>query len=370
MVDSRKFIEIIDWDINASLQHGVTNYFLGPCYAMADVGYTTELVCLVKDKKLKPFPIDEHKVKVIYLTSFLSYFTYLLKNRKNIIYANSRTFQTLCVPFFSKNSFFVSHGNPIPGVENFFLKRWIKISSYKLALSLFKGIRAISKAEFEILNNWLIGFNKVRYIPLVVDHKYYSQNLLPSKGIKKKYNIPSHKKIILFFAVFSPRKRPEVLIQALSILKQKRNDFFVIFSGPDYMKDEGKKTVYQQVQEEGLVQETLFTGKIEPDKIKEIFTITDIAVSTSAHEGAPVAIAEAAARGVGLCLSNIPGFREYDYAFFHEIGDSKKLAQDLEKYLDNPQLLSEHKEKNALVVKNLRDYDTVNKQLVHFFTQT
>ncbi|MFA6461386.1 MAG: glycosyltransferase family 4 protein [Candidatus Woesearchaeota archaeon] len=371
-INAPLFIQIMDDDVQNSTLYltEVENYFTNVNYAMYDAGYNSILVCLQRKKNLPPpkYSLNYQKMKVVYLTTLFTFIRFMLSHRKAIVYANGRYYKTLITGLLNRQAYFISHGNPLPGVENGLIKRTIKRFLYKISMFFFRKIRAISSEEMRILKEFKIPC-KVEHIPLVIDHHFYSSKLVHSP-ILKKYSLPKDKPIILFFAMLSKRKNPYTFLQALNLLKEKGCSFEAVFVGgeKDLLAESGTG-IQELIKEFNLESHCKYLGLLNSKQIVEIFNISRISVCTSYHEGNPLTVAQSAAAGLGLCLANIPGLREYrGVALIHEVGDAKKLAEDLNLMLINKKFCKERGLAAQKLVRKTRDSKVIKEKIVRFLT--
>ena len=223
--------------------------------------------------------------------------------------------------------------------------------------------------DVKILSGWGVPKKKIKHIPLSIDYKLFSKKL-DAAPILKKYDIPKGKKILLFLAVITPRKRPDILLKAAQeLILAKQKNFHIIFAGPDKLEQEGWESLPTLIEKQGLKDYCTLTGTLDSKRVHEIMSISDIGICTSWHEGNPRSVAEYGAGKLALCLSKIPGLIEYDgCALFHKVGDYKKLAEDIKKYISDKRLFDADRQKAYKFISSTRDYDNISSQLKEWFT--
>ena len=95
-----------------------------------------------------------------------------------------------------------------------------------------------------------------------------------------------------------------------------------------------------------------------------------IYLNDSQDEGQCVAVFEAALSGCGLCLPNIMSFTDVfkDKALFHDVGDYKKLSENIIYYLDHPELIKDHNEKNIKMIREKYNSNIIEEEMSTLFT--
>ncbi len=115
------------------------------------------------------------------------------------------------------------------------------------------------------------------------------------KLLRKKYELPVNKKIVLFVGRLVPKKGYKILFEA------RDKNYLILFAGsgivPDSMK--GEKT------------KTKFLGNLPQDKLSEIYKLSDIFVLPSRDEGLPLSIQEALVSGLPVITTKNPGYEKY-----------------------------------------------------------
>jgi glycosyltransferase involved in cell wall biosynthesis len=153
-------------------------------------------------------------------------------------------------------------------------------------------------------------------------------------------------------------------------LKEKGCSFEAVFVGgeKDLLAESGTG-IQELIKEFNLESHCKYLGLLNSKQIVEIFNISRISVCTSYHEGNPLTVAQSAAAGLGLCLANIPGLREYrGVALIHEVGDAKKLAEDLNLMLINKKFCKERGLAAQKLVRKTRDSKVIKEKIVRFLT--
>lgn len=136
---------------------------------------------------------------------------------------------------------------------------------------------------------------KISLLANGVDVKFFKPTTKENKiKLRKKYNLPLNKLIVLFVGRLVEKKGFDKLFEA-------RNDNYLILfvGGGDIPKEmKGDKNV-------------LFLGERNQDELSEIYQLSDIFVLPSHGEGFPLSIQEAMASGLSVITTNEPNYKLY-----------------------------------------------------------
>jgi len=160
------------------------------------------------------------------------------------------------------------------------------------------AIHCTSTGEVEDVTNFGIQTPKIN-LPLGV----VPPTWLPAakQQLREIYQIPPHIPIVLFFSRLHPKKRPDLLLEALSSLANENYDFHLILAGtgePDYC-------AYLQnlVASLNLVTRTSIPGFVTGKDKELLLQGADIFVLPSFSENFGVAVAEAMAAGLAVIIT-------------------------------------------------------------------
>ena len=134
----------------------------------------------------------------------------------------------------------------------------------------------------------------------------------------------------------SVTKRVEILIDAIDILnKQGCKIFFKIVGGGQLLQK-----LKQMVTEKNLDSIVVFTGRIDPEEMPQIYQQNDIFISASKMEGMSNAMLEAMASGLPVITTRCEGAEELiaDNGLIIENANSQEIAKAVKKLIDAPQL--------------------------------
>ncbi len=172
----------------------------------------------------------------------------------------------------------------------------------------------ISKEKVEVIPN---GFDKQRFY------------LTNQDDARKKLKLPLNKKIILYVGNLVPIKGVNFLIEAVSFLTLKRNDFLLTIIGDGELREFLEK----QVRELNLTDLVKLIGKLPHKEISLWMNACDLLVLPSLNEGWPTVLSEVLACGKPVVASKVGGIPEIiknkNLGLLVKPRNSKSLAEAL-----------------------------------------
>lgn len=236
----------------------------------------------------------------------------------------------------------------------------INLGMYSFANRLASEVAFQNPDDMELLqSSGGLSNSKGRLIPGgsgidVSEYSSYSRESLESRQLRKSLNIPEDAFVAMFVGRLQLDKGLVEFVEAARQLKQKRKDIvFVMVGAPD----PGNK---RSVPESTLVQwksegDVVFTGRRE-DVPKLMAAANTITTPTFYREGLPRTLLEAAATGLPLIGTDMPGVRE---AIKHGVNgtliptrDSAALANAVEELADNPDMAQQYGQASLERAKN------------------
>ena len=203
-------------------------------------------------------------------------------------------------------------------------------------------------------------------MPLSIDYGFYSKKVSYQNKIK---NLNEKYFNIVTVANFREYKNLDVMIKAFILFNKKipKSNFIVIggdyLNRPDIFREQkgGKPSIDEMVKESRNI---FWLGQTPPKRIREIFSICDVFVSSSTEEAQGLTNYEAGAAGKALCFSDIPSLRLNfkNSALYHKAKDFKKLSENFMKYYKGRKLREENAGKAKKLVKGW-DYSVLSRKL-------
>lgn len=204
-------------------------------------------------------------------------------------------------------------------------------------------------------------------VPNGLDISAFSK--LPAYGsFKRKYPALENKKIILFFSRINFKKGMDILVKAFGKVTRARDDIYLVVVGPDN-EGYGKK-VNKWLEDEGVLNKTLFTGMLLGEEKMAVLTDSDLFVLPSYSENFGIVVAEAMACGLPVVISNkVNIWQEVKQAGAGIVTDcdSDQVADAILKILDDPTRAKEMGEKGKQLVKSQYAWDQVAEKMIETY---
>lgn len=170
------------------------------------------------------------------------------------------------------------------------VQKWYRKSSYNKFFSKINGFVAVSEVVKNKINSLGVQDNRIIVEPNGVDFEVYYKR--PDKSeLRKKYDLPTNKLLIMFLGHFIENKGPLRLLEAAKNIPNTG----LIFVGEGKQNPESDSIVFKQ--------------KVPRNNVPELLSASDIFVLPTQHEGSSNAIVEAMACGLPIVSANIPEVR-------------------------------------------------------------
>lgn len=220
-----------------------------------------------------------------------------------------------------------------------------------------------------IQKNYNTNKNKITVIPRGIDLEVFNPQNIDKDFIgnfEKEYNLKD-KFVVTSVGRITQLKDYETFIKAISLVKSdKSNIVGLIVGGVRSDKEEYLNSLKKLIEELDLKENIIFTGS--QSKIAEIYDLTNVVVSSSKKpESFGRAVAESIALNTPVIATNHGGVKdiiiENENGFFFEVGDEKKLcenmlkAQDLK--FDGYKYISENFSLKNMLEKTIKVYNKV-----------
>lgn len=211
------------------------------------------------------------------------------------------------------------------------LKNWVMFFPVEWFLSKWTDVLILINHEDFCRAKKMFRAKRVEYIPGVgIDIEEHECGDKVKKEYREKWNIPIEATVILSVGEVNENKNHEVIIEAISKLKD-QNLFYVVA---------GKGKLIEKLQHKakklGVGEKVLFTGFCE--SVDELYSCADIFAFPSKREGLGLAALEAMSFGLPLLTSNIHGINDYSEdgksGFTCAPSDIDGYVQGIEKLMD------------------------------------
>lgn len=157
------------------------------------------------------------------------------------------------------------------------------------------------------------------------------ENLFQQLGITREY-----KNVISFAGKLTHIKGVDTLLQAAS--EYSNNDTLTIIAGNGELYDQLNK-----LKETLKLKDVIFTGNVDHDMLRKIFSIADISIVPSRSEAFGLVAIEAMACGTPVIATNqggLPGIINEKVGSLIEVGDYHSLANQISVFLKNKDMFN------------------------------
>jgi glycosyltransferase involved in cell wall biosynthesis len=189
------------------------------------------------------------------------------------------------------------------------------------------------------------------YLPNGVD----STKAIEANVIKEKHGL-NRDGYVLFLGRLVPEKGIHYLIDAY---KQLSTDKKLVIAGGSSDSQEYANSLKDKVSKN-----VIFTGAVDGEELRELFSNAYIYVLPSDLEGMPISLLEAMSYGKCCLTSDIPECKEINYGngFIFEKSNIESLRKKLAKLLDSPELVEKAGVNAKLYVEKNHDWSAIIKK--------
>lgn len=242
---------------------------------------------------------------------------------------------------------------------NMAIKNYLYKKILTLVLSKCKFITSNNEDLINKINS--LGIKKTTVIRNGVDtEKFCPRN---KKELRKKFGLPTDKKIILFVGWLIPRKGVNYLINAIPDVVKENKDVLFLILGEGPMRNE----LELLISELNIGLFVRFVGSKKPEEVPYWLSASDILVLPSLAEGMPNVVLEAMASEVPVVATRVSGTPELvkdgvnGYLIAPE--SSEEIADKLNKILAKPKAMKElGKNGRASLIEKGLTWDTSAKK--------
>lgn len=168
-------------------------------------------------------------------------------------------------------------------IGTYILNRGRLVLTYNLNVTNFVANLGVSRDRIKELKH---GVDK---------NIFYPVNKMIKKNLRKKYNLPINKKIILFVGRFVPKKGAQLVMQA------KGSNYLILFAGNDNAANS-----YNSGEEVRLL------GKLDQKNLSEIYQASDVFILPTKGEIFTLAMQEAMSSGLPIITTKDSKYDDYN----------------------------------------------------------
>lgn len=231
--------------------------------------------------------------------------------------------------------------------------QWLTYYPIEWFLSAFTdGIVTINQEDFEHAKKFSCG-DKVFLIPGIGVAKKFADRLQEDKlDIKKSFGFSADDFVITYIAEFIQRKNHRFIVKASEELAKRIPSLRILFVGKGVLLDQMKQLIAMK----GLERTIYCLGY--RDDVQRIAQITDVAVSSSFHEGLGLGLAEQMMCGIPVVASQDKGHAELiDHGvngFLYPQGNLREFVNGVTSLYSTPELRLQMGEKSRVKSQKFR----------------
>lgn len=166
---------------------------------------------------------------------------------------------------------------------------------------------------------------------------YYKASAEEKSRLRDEYHYDKNDFILIYPAEFTDRKNQRLLLQTMSLLKEKHQNVKLLLLGRGVMEDD-----YKQLAKDLNVEDYVHFLGYRND-VNQLLKISDVLFASSKNEGLPINMMEAMASGLPVVATNTRGqndlIQDGDNGFLFELGQPEvacdricRLIEDLDLY--------------------------------------
>jgi glycosyltransferase involved in cell wall biosynthesis len=181
----------------------------------------------------------------------------------------------------------------------------------------------------DIMRFFNVAPNKISVTHLAAGEEFILREKSDVLYLKKKYNIPADKKVILYVGNLLPHKNLNTLLKAFKLLKSNDSCNLVIAG----------KIFEKRLRPDLSEQSVIYTGFVSQEELVDFYNLADLFVFPSLYEGFGLPVLEAFACGTPVACSRTSSLPETggEAAFYFDPSDENDMAVQMEKALASKQ---------------------------------
>jgi glycosyltransferase EpsD len=233
------------------------------------------------------------------------------------------------------------------------LSRWMLYYSVEKYLSKYTDVLiTMNQEDFEIASKNGFKSKKVLLVNGVgIDLEKFKPQLQSKKiALRQQYGYDAKDFVLICVGELSHRKHQDLLIEVAAELKDKIQNIKILIVGSGSLEAHYKK----QSKALDLQNQVKFLGYRKD--IDKLMNLSDVAVSTSRHEGLPVNVMEAMATGLPLVVTDCRGNRDLvhhrENGFVVEMDDAVGFASFIQKLYQSKELRNAFGKKSIQRIKS------------------
>jgi glycosyltransferase involved in cell wall biosynthesis len=206
----------------------------------------------------------------------------------------------------------------------------------------------------KIIKDYGIAPDKITVFPWGIDLGLFKKEKTP--GCRNKLSISSDKFVMIFNRYLEEVYGVEFMLEAFNAFAKDKKDVVLLMVSDGSLKE----TVQDYIKKHGLEKKVRMIGKVPNTQLPAILNCADVYISTSLSDGTSLSLLEALACGLGVIVTDVPAIKEWvndENGILVKIKDTAQIAEAMEKYYINRQLITQHGDKNIQIAKERADWD-------------
>ncbi|WP_353095824.1 glycosyltransferase family 4 protein [Tissierella praeacuta] len=232
------------------------------------------------------------------------------------------------------------------------LKNWLIYYPIEKWLSRYTDcLITINEEDYNIAIQKNFKANEIKKVHGVgVDlNKLEFQNTEEKLKIRKEYGYLEEDFILFYAAELNYNKHQDLLINSISILREKIPNIKLLLAGSGIMESQYKA----QAEKLAIHNNIEFLGHRKD--VPKLLKLSDIVVASSRREGLPVNVMEAMVTGLPLVVTNVRGHRDLvkdgENGYIIELDDVEDFANSIEKLYRDDKLRIEFGKRGIKLVQ-------------------
>lgn len=292
----------------------IENYHLHALAVAKELGYELEAYLINAHVRMEDDPNFDPAIKTTYHRGNLGLIRFLWKHRNSIVYANTVFWQNFVfVPLICRFAIFMA-GDSIK--RRSAIKQWIETT----ALRGYWRVRLVSPGEKTFLLSQGVPAKKCFVAPMPLDTKLFTPAHTPGIGL-------------VFLGNVTPDNDFPTILAAVADVAERYPDVVLNIIGEIRIPE-----FHDLVAKHGIEKNIVLHGQKTHAEIAQLLPTFAVSVSTVISSGQHLSIYESALSGLSLCIPDTMQFNTVfqDFAHFHPLYDSAKLAQNIRDCLADP----------------------------------
>lgn len=206
----------------------------------------------------------------------------------------------------------------------------------------------------KIISDYGLPEKKITVFPWGIDLGQFKKT--DKSSARSALKLGQDKFILIFNRHFEPVYGVDHLLEAYRKFSEGKDDVVMLMLS----EGSGKIEALKYITGHSLDGKIQVIGKVPNNELPALLNAADVYVSPSLSDGTSLSLLEAMACGTGLIVTDVPAIKEWVTAnngLIVKRGNAPELAEAMEKYYGNRNLIEEHGKKNISIAAEKADWD-------------